>query len=391
MTGCVRQPWEATPGFVVNVNRQLDIWYTVYQNLYPIYTRANLSQARHHCRPRPSWRRHVSKSYEPGAPMTVIEVNEPGPPAALLVGSRPTPSPASNEVVVAVAAAGVNGPDLVQRRGHYPPPKGASDLLGLEIAGHVVAAGDGVTRWTVGDRICALTNGGGYAEYCSVKSEHCLPIPEGISDAEAASLPETYFTVWSNLFLPGRVRAGSVLLVHGGAGGIGSTAIQLGSAFGARVFTTVADTRQAQFCRQLGAERTINFNDEDFVSIVRDEAGGTDCVLDIIGGDYFERNVKACRPDAAIVQLAFNGGSKITANLMPIMLKRLVFTGSTLRSRSDDFKAQVASELEAQVWSKLASGELKPVVRQTLPLYEAPTAHSLMESAAHMGKIVLVP
>jgi NADPH2:quinone reductase len=322
--------------------------------------------------------------------MMTVEMTEPGGPEVLVVGERPIPTPAAHELLIAVEAAGVNGPDLFQRRGLYPPPPGASDLLGLEVAGTVASIGSSVEGWAVGDRVCGLTNGGGYASHCTVLASHCLPIPGSLSAVEAASLPETYFTVWSNLFLPGRVAAGGTLLVHGGAGGIGSTAIQLGCAFDARVFTTVDGEQQASFCTALGAERAIDFRNEDFVQCLRD-AGGADCILDIICGDYFERNIKACRNDASIVQLAFNGGAKVTANLMPIMLKRLTFTGSTLRSRDDAFKARVATELREQVWPHFESGRLKPVVHSTLPLAQAAEAHRLMESAKHLGKLVLEP
>jgi NADPH:quinone reductase len=323
--------------------------------------------------------------------MTVIEVTEPGGPDRLQAATRPVPSPAANEVLIQVHAAGVNGPDIVQRRGHYPPPKGASDLLGLEIAGEIVSVGADVTAWGIGERVVALTNGGGYAEFCCVRADHCLPVPGSLDFVQAASIPETFFTVWSNVFLPGRLPSNGVFVVHGGAGGIGSTAIQLGVAQGARVFVTVADDAQAQFCLGLGAERAINYASEDFVEIVRADAGGADVILDIIGGDYFERNIKTCKPDGHIVQLAFNGGSKVSANLMPIMLKRLTYTGSTLRSRSDVFKAQVAAELEQQVWPNIATGQIKPVVHCTMPLVQASAAHALMESAQHTGKIVLTP
>jgi len=321
--------------------------------------------------------------------MTVVEISEYGPPENLIPGLRSRPDVAAHEVLVEVRAAGVNGPDIVQRRGHYPPPKGASDLLGLEIAGTVVEVGVDVTRWKLGDAVCALTNGGGYAEYCAVDGSHCLPKPITLDWSAAATLPETYFTVWSNIFLPGRLPADGVLLVHGGAGGIGSTAIQLGATRGTKVFTTVADDEQAEFCLSLGATRAINFRKEDFVEVVRADTGGADVVLDIICGDYFERNIKACRPDAHIVQLAFNGGAKVTANLMPVMLKRLTFTGSTLRSRSDAFKTQVAEQLQSQVWPQFDRGELKPVVGETFALEDAASAHALMESAEHRGKIVL--
>ena len=293
-------------------------------------------------------------------------------------------------MLIEVAAAGVNGPDLVQRRGHYPPPKGASDLLGLEVSGAVVARGRDVTGWSVGDRVCALTNGGGYAEHVAVDARHCLPIPEGVGETDAAGLPETFFTVWSNCFhgLPGE--EGRLFLVHGGAGGIGSTAIQLGAAMGLRVLATCSGAEEAAFCRELGAERAIDYREEDFVAITR-ESGGADLILDIIGGDYVARNVKAASLDARIVQLAFNAGSKVEIDLMPIMLKRLTYTGSTLRSRPDDFKAAVAAELRERVWPLFAAGELRTATHAVLPFDRAAEAHAMMEAGGHRGKILLRP
>lgn len=322
--------------------------------------------------------------------MRVIEMPEPGGPEVLTPDSRATPEPGAGEVLIRVTAAGVNGPDLVQRRGHYPPPPGASDLLGLEVSGEVVALGDGVDRWATGDRVVALTNGGGYAEFVAVDAGHCLPVPEGVAEADAAGLPETYFTVWSNVFFNQTLPEGGRFLVHGGAGGIGSTAIQLGVAMGLEVLATVGGPEEAAFCEGLGAARCIDFREEDFVAITR-EAGGADVILDIIGGDYVERNIKAARHDARIIQLAFNGGSKVTLNLMPVMLKRLVYTGSTLRSRPDSFKAAVARDLEAQVWPLFARGALRPVTHAVLPLAQAGEAHAMMEKAAHRGKILLRP
>ncbi|MCP5153017.1 MAG: NAD(P)H-quinone oxidoreductase [Ectothiorhodospiraceae bacterium] len=322
--------------------------------------------------------------------MRVVEVTEPGGPEVMRIARRPLPVPAPHEVLVRVAATAVNGPDIVQRKGQYPPPKGASDLLGLEISGEVVARGEAVSAWEVGDTICALTNGGGYAEFCTVHAGHCLPIPDGVAVDEAASLPETYFTVWSNIFLPGRLSAGQTLLVHGGAGGIGSTAIQLGKAFGAKVLATEGSPERCAFCVEMGADRAIDYQHEDFVEVARAE-GGVDVVLDIIGGPYFERNIKACRHDATIVQLAFNAGARVDTSLMPIMLKRLTYTGSTLRSRPDAFKTRVADELRAQVWPLLATGVLRPVVRSRYPLEQVQTAHARMEAASHTGKILLVP
>ncbi|PWE33044.1 NAD(P)H-quinone oxidoreductase [Maritimibacter sp. 55A14] len=322
--------------------------------------------------------------------MKTVEMREPGGPEVLETGTRDLPQPGAGEVLIRVTAAGVNGPDLVQRRGHYPPPKGASDLLGLEVSGEVVALGEDARRWAVGDRVCALTNGGGYAEYVAVDATHCLPLPGGMSEQDAAGLCETYFTVWSNLFFELPRNAGDLLLIHGGAGGIGSTAVQLGAALGLRVFTTCATADDCDYVRSLGAERAINFNDEDFVDVVR-EAGGANLILDIIGGDYVARNVKAASPDARIVQIAFNAGSKVEINLMPIMLKRLVYTGSTLRSRPAAFKSAVARDLEEAVWPLFAKGALSAQTFKVFPFEEAAAGHAMMESAGHHGKILLAP
>lgn len=323
------------------------------------------------------------------ATMQVIEISEPGKAEVLKPGTRPVPSPASGEVLVRVAFAGVNGPDLMQRRGLYPPPKGASDLLGLEIAGEVVSLGEGVTHLAVGDRICALTNGGGYAEYCAVNAEHCLAIPAGLQMEAAASLPEAYFTIWSNIFMTAGLSAGEVFLVHGGAGGLGTTAIQLGKAFGATVVATESPAERCAFCEELGADRVIDYNEADFVEVVREAYGGADVILDIVGGPYIARNIKAAKPDARIVQLAFAMGAEVQINLMPVMLKRLHYTGSTLRSRPDAYKARVARQLEEKVWPLFETGKLRPVVNTTLPLARAAQAHALMESAGHKGKIIL--
>ncbi len=322
--------------------------------------------------------------------MRVIEMREAGGPEVLVTGTRPCPVPAPGEVLIRVTAAGVNGPDLVQRRGHYPPPPGASDLLGLEVSGEVVALGADVARWSVGDRVTALTNGGGYAEHVAVDAEHCLPVPVGVPETDAAGLPETFFTVWSNVFFNQTLPEGGRFLVHGGAGGIGSTAIQLGAAMGLEVFTTVGSPEEAAFCTGLGATRCIDYKSEDFVAITR-EAGGADVILDIIGGDYVERNIKAARHDARIIQLAFNGGSKVSLNLMPVMLKRLVYTGSTLRSRPEAFKAAVARDLESRVWPLFGAGKLRPVTHVALSFDDAARAHAMMEAAEHRGKILLVP
>jgi putative PIG3 family NAD(P)H quinone oxidoreductase len=322
--------------------------------------------------------------------MTVIEMSEAGGPDVLVLGERPIPDPGPDEVLVKVVAAGINGPDMMQRKGLYPAPKGASDLLGLEISGEVVAVGENVDMWTVGDTLCALTNGGGYAEYCLVEQSHCLPVPDGVDIADAAGLPETYFTVWSNVFMTAGLQPGENFLVHGGAGGIGTTAIQLGKAFGARVFATDSPAERCKICLDLGADRAIDYMAENFVDIVR-EAGGANVVLDIVGGPYVAQNIKACSPDGRIVQLAFALGSKIEIDLMPVMLKRLHYTGSTLRSRPLAGKSEIARQLREKVWPLFAQGKLKAVTGKTLPLGEAAAGHSLMESAGHTGKILLKP
>ena len=323
------------------------------------------------------------------ATMRVIEIREPGGPDVLALGERERPVPGDGQVVVEVAYAGVNGPDMMQRKGLYPPPKGASDLLGLEIAGTVVEAGAAVTRWKVGDRVCGLANGGGYAERCVLEEGQTLPVPGSLSLADAASLPETFFTIWSNVFMNARLAAGEVFLVHGGAGGLGTTCIQLGKAFGATVVATDSPAGRCGICDTLGADRVIDYEEEDFVEVVRSEFGGADVILDIVGGPYIARNIKAARHDGRIVQLAFALGSRVEINLMPVMLKRLLYTGSTLRSRSDAQKAAIAAELREKVWPLVADGTIRPVVSTVLPLAQAGKAHALMESAGHTGKIVL--
>jgi putative PIG3 family NAD(P)H quinone oxidoreductase len=320
--------------------------------------------------------------------MQAIEMSAPGGPEVLRLTTRPVPNPGAGEVLIKVAAAGVNGPDMMQRKGLYPPPAGATDLLGLEVAGEVVAVGDGTARWKIGDKVAALTNGGGYAEYCTADALHCLPLPSGIGLTDAAALPETYFTVWSNVFIGAHLAAGETFLVHGGAGGIGTTCIQLGKAFGAKVIATDSPAERCKICSDLGADRVIDYRAEDFVEVVRKE-GGANVILDIVGGPNIERNLKAASHDARIIQLAFAQGSKVELNLMPVMLKRLSYTGSTLRTRPAAFKARVARELEEKVWPLIGSGKIKPVVNATFPLAEAGKAHALMESSAHIGKIVL--
>jgi NADPH:quinone reductase len=320
--------------------------------------------------------------------ITAVEISKPGGPEVLKPVKRPLPHPGPGEVLIKVAAAGVNGPDLMQRKGLYPAPPGASDLPGLEVSGEIVALGEKAARWAVGDEVAALTNGGGYAEYCTADAQHCLPVPKGIALLDAGGLPETYFTVWSNVFAGAGLAAGETFLVHGGAGGIGTTAIQLGKAFGAKVIATDSPAERCAICRDLGADRVIDYKQEDFVEIVRG-AGGANVILDIVGGPNVEKNFKAASHDCRIIQLAFGAGSKVELNLMPVMLKRLTYTGSTLRTRPPAYKGRIARELEARVWPQIEAGKIRVVTRQTFPLVEAAKAHALMESAQHTGKIIL--
>ena len=325
------------------------------------------------------------------ASMKAIEISEPGGPDMLRPCTRPVPQPGAGEVLVKVAAAGVNFPDVAQRRGNYPPPPGASDLPGLEIAGTVVAQGPGVSGPAPGDEVCALVSGGGYAEYCAVPVPQCLPIPDGFDTVRAAALPETFFTVWTNLFDGGRMKAGETVLIHGGSGGIGTTAIQIARAFGARVFATARTAEKCAFCEELGAERAINYAEEDFVAVVREltEKRGVDLILDMVGGDYLARNVRALAVEGRLVQIAVREGAEATIPLGLLMVKRLVLTGSTLRPRTVAQKGAIAAALEREVWPLLAEGSVRPVIHSTFALDEAAGAHALMESSAHIGKIVL--
>jgi len=325
------------------------------------------------------------------ASMTAIEIREHGGPEVLVPGSRPVPQPAEGEVLVKVAAAGINRPDVLQRQGGYAPPPGASDIPGLEIAGTIVALGAGVTDWKVGDQVTALVAGGGYAEYCAAPAPQCLPLPKGLDMAAAAAIPETFFTVWSNVFDRGRLAAGEAFLVHGGSSGIGTTAIQLAHHFGARVFTTAGSADKCRACEELGAERAINYREEDFVTVVKEATGGkgVDVILDMVGGDYIARDVAALAPDGRLVFIAFLGGPKAEVNFMPVMLKRLTITGSTLRARSVAFKGAIAQALKAKVWPLIESGKVGPVLYRSFPLAAAADAHRLMESSVHIGKIVL--
>lgn len=324
--------------------------------------------------------------------MTVIEAKGHGGPEVLVPATRPVPVPGPGEVLIAVKAAGVNRPDVLQRLGVYPPPKGASDLLGLEVAGHVVARGPGATRFKDGDAVCALTNGGGYAEFCVASESATLPVPEGLSLVEAAALPETVFTVWHNVFERGGLQPSEWLLVHGGASGIGTTAIQLGKLFGANVLVTAGTAEKTHACEQLGADRAINYRSEDFVEAVKEatQGHGADVTLDMVGGDYIERDLRAAALDGRIVQIAFLKGSKVEIDLMRLMMRRLTLTGSTLRAQSAESKARMARAIEEKVWPLIVQGKFKPVIDSTFKLTDAAAAHSRIDDADHIGKIVLV-
>ena len=324
--------------------------------------------------------------------MTVIEAKGHGGPEVLVPATRPVPVPGPGEVLIAVKAAGVNRPDVLQRLGVYPPPKGASDLLGLEVAGHVVARGPGATRFKDGDAVCALTNGGGYAEFCVAPESATLPVPEGLSLVEAAALPETVFTVWHNVFERGGLQPSEWLLVHGGASGIGTTAIQLGKLFGANVLVTAGTAEKTHACEQLGADRAINYRSEDFVEAVKEatQGHGADVTLDMVGGDYIERDLRAAALDGRIVQIAFLKGSKVEIDLMRLMMRRLTLTGSTLRAQSAESKARMARAIEEKVWPLIVQGKFKPVIDSTFKLTDAAAAHSRIDDADHIGKIVLV-
>ncbi|RTM01944.1 NAD(P)H-quinone oxidoreductase [Ancylobacter aquaticus] len=325
------------------------------------------------------------------ATMTAIGLPTPGGPEALVPEQRPVPVPGAGEILVKVAAAGVNRPDVMQRKGLYPPPPGAPDIPGLEISGEVVALGAGVTRWQLGDKVCALVSGGGYAQYCLADEGSALPVPAGLSMVEAAALPETFFTVWTNVFDLAGLKAGERFLVHGGTSGIGTTAIQLAKAFGATVFTTAGSPEKCEVCRQLGADVAIDYKTEDFVAVVKEKAGGkgVNVILDMVGGSYIARNYEAAAPQARLVQIAFMEGSKVQIDFMRLMLKRLSHMGSTLRSRPKAEKAAIAASLVEKVWPLIAAGTVKPVLDQTFPLEKASEAHARMETSAHIGKIML--
>ncbi|HZR04193.1 MAG TPA: NAD(P)H-quinone oxidoreductase [Burkholderiales bacterium] len=323
--------------------------------------------------------------------MKAVEISRPGGPDVLRLTQRPTPLPKAGEVVIRVHTAGVNRPDCLQRAGAYAPPPGASDLPGLEVAGTVVALGEGVTEWRVGDRVCALTPGGGYAQYCATPAAHCLPIPSVLDVAQAASLPETYFTVWINVFERAALKPGETLLVQGGASGIGVTAIQMARALGSPVFATAGSPEKCAACERLGAQRAINYRTEDFVEAVNRLTGGkgVDVILDMVGGDYVARELKCLATDGRLSLIAFLGGTRATLDMSDILYRRLTITGSTLRPRTVEFKAQIARSLREHVWPLIEAGQMKPVIYATFPLARASEAHALMESGSHIGKIML--
>ena len=324
--------------------------------------------------------------------MIAIEISAPGGPEVLVPVVRPRPVVGPDEILIRVAAAGVNRPDVSQRQGRYPPPPGASDIPGLEVAGTVEALGAGVTSWRTGDQVCALVSGGGYAEYCAAPVPQCLPIPRGVDLVHAAAVPETAFTVWTNVFERGRLQRGEAILIHGGSSGIGTTAIQLARAFGARVFATAGSTAKCAACEALGAERAINYRDADFSVAARELTGGrgVDVILDIVGGEYLQRNIDALAMDGRLVHIGQLGGAKAQINLGPILRNRLTITGSTLRPRSVAEKGAIATAVRQHVWPLLESGAVEVIVHATFPLRDAAQAHRVMESSAHIGKLVLV-
>jgi NADPH2:quinone reductase len=323
--------------------------------------------------------------------MTAIAVKAPGGPEVLVPEERPVPAPAATEVLVRVRAAGVNRPDVMQRKGQYPPPPGAPDIPGLEIAGEIVAVGDKVKRWKIGDKICALVSGGGYAEYCVTDEATALAVPKGFSFTDAAALPETFMTVWHNVFERGALKPGETVLIHGGSSGIGTTAIMLAKQFGAKVIVTAGSPEKCEACRKLGADVAIDYNKEDFVAATKQATGGkgAELILDMIGGDYVDRNFEAAAVEGRVVQIATQKGPKVTVDLRRLMLKRLTHTGSTLRARPVADKAAIARAVEAKVWPLLESGKVRPVIDSTYPLDKAADAHARMETSLHIGKIML--
>jgi NADPH2:quinone reductase len=323
--------------------------------------------------------------------MIAIAISRPGGPEVLQPIELPVPDPGEGEVLIKVSAAGVNRPDLMQREGKYPPPPGASEIPGLEVAGTIVAKGIGAERWNAGEHVCALVAGGGYAEYCVAPAKQCLPVPAGLDLVSAAAVPETFFTVWTNVFERGRLRAGESFLVHGGSSGIGTTAIQLARAFGATVFATAGSKEKCEACERIGAARAVNYRKEDFVSVLlgATDGRGVNVILDMVGGDYFSRNVDLLALEGRLLQIALLRGARAEINLTRLLRQRLTVTGSTLRSRSIDEKGEIAKALERAVWPLLESGNVRPIVYATFPLTQAADAHRVMEAGQHIGKIVL--
>ena len=324
--------------------------------------------------------------------MKAVEIAQPGGPEVLRIAERPVPAMKPGEVLVKVAAAGVNRPDVEQRRGNYPPPPGASDIPGLEIAGTVVACGEGAGAWREGDAVTALVAGGGYAEYCTAPAEQCLPVPKGLSMAEASTLPETFFTVWHNVFDRVKLKSGELFLVHGGSSGIGTTAIQLAKAFGAKVYTTAGTAEKCEACLKLGADRAINYKTEDFAAIIKEETGGkgVNVILDMVAASYLKQNISSLATEGRIAMIALLGGRESTIDLGQFLRKRITLTGSALRPRSIAEKGAIAKSLLHNVWPLIEAGKVKPVMDSTLPLADAAKAHARMESSAHIGKIALV-
>jgi len=324
--------------------------------------------------------------------MLAIEIREPGGPDVLVPVERARPEVGRGDVLIKVVAAGVNRPDVMQRQGRYPPPPGASDIPGLEVAGIVEAAGPEAARWRTGDQVCALVSGGGYAEYCAAPAPQCLPIPRGLDLTQAAAIPETFFTVWTNVFERGKLAKGESVLIHGGSSGIGTTAIQLAKAFGARVFATAGSADKCAVCERLGADRAFNYRETDFVTAVRDATGGrgVNLILDMVGGEYLQRNLESLAMEGRLVQIGQMAGPKAQINIIPILQRRLTITGSTLRARSVPEKGAIAAAVHERVWPLLESGAVRPLIHTTFPIRDAAGAHRLMESSEHIGKIVLI-
>ncbi|MBW2429267.1 MAG: NAD(P)H-quinone oxidoreductase [Deltaproteobacteria bacterium] len=323
--------------------------------------------------------------------MRFVNISEHGGPEVMEIKECEVPDPGNGEVLIRVHAAGVNRPDVMQRQGLYPPPPGASPILGLEVSGEVGATGADVSAWSVSDRVCALTNGGGYAEYVVVPAGQCLPVPEGLPVEEAAALPETFFTVWANVFDRARLKPGETFLVHGGSSGIGTTAIQLAKSMGAKAFTTAGSAEKCAACQRLGADVAVNYTEQNYVKVLKEatDGQGVDVILDMVGGDYVARNLELAAMDGRIVSISFLKGSRVEIDMMHILRKRLIITGSTLRPRSAEAKAGIAQNLRAQVWPLIESGEIKPLIAARFPLTDAAEAHRLMESSKHIGKIIL--